>query len=167
MSFVFKSVNYSNLLKYSIYLLILLFVFSKELIVLNEEFLIILSFLAVFFGLQTALSSTIVSELEDRTLQIKKSFLSLYQNKQNFQQILISLLEKKINLSNSLKNYNNLLLVELKQIVDNRNVVYKELVHVYTEQLLITYLLKYNLELKNVYLTVLKDIQNENNISSI
>jgi len=157
---IFNNLTYKTVIKYSIYLLILNFIFSKEFLVLNEEFLIILSFLAVFYGLQQALSNVLATSLDDRNLQIKKQFLSLYNNKKNFQQILINLFEKKIALHDSLKNYQKLLDKALLEIVSNRNLVYAELVNVHVDQLLTSYILKYNLELKNVYVTTLKEIEN-------
>ena len=156
---IFNNLTYKTVIKYSVYLLILNFIFSKEFLVLNEEFLIILSFLAVFFGLQQALSNILATSLDDRNLQIKKQFLALYNNKKNFQQILINLFEKKIALNESLKNYQKLLDKSLLEIVSNRNLVYAELVNVHVDQLLTSYILKYNLELKNVYVTTLKDIE--------
>lgn len=159
MSSIYKFLTYSNIIKYSIYILIIFFIFSKEYLVLNEEFLIILSFFAVFGGLQQALSNLLTEELNDRTLQIKKQFLALYKNKEQFQQILITLLEKKIILADNLKSYQNLLDKSLLEMINNRNIIFNEVVNLYVEQLLTTYLLKYNLELKNIYLTTLAEIE--------
>jgi len=143
--------NFTTLIKYSIYFFIVLFIFSKEIVVINEEFLIILSFLAVFLGLQSALSSVLTTELNERNSQIKKQFLSLYVNKQNYQTILTTLLNNKINLLSNFKFYSNFLVTSLLTVVKNRNLIFLESVSIYTEQLLLTYILKYNLELKNLY----------------
>jgi hypothetical protein len=155
----FSNFNLKNIIIYSFYLVLALFIFSKEFIVINEEFLIILSFLAVFFSLKNVLSDLIKIELEDRNYQIKKQFIYLYDTKLNYQKILIVILEKKIELLNLILNYINLFENNIKSFILNRNLILKEFLNNYIEQFLSMYIIKFNYELKISYIDIINSIR--------
>lgn len=153
-------------LRYIVYFLLLIFVFSKEILVINEEFLIILSFLAVFFGLKNALSDVVITELTDRNNLIKKQFLSLYDNKKHFKNNLLNILNKKIVLERDFSNYSDTVTNNMEKLLVDRNIICNEILNIYTEQLLSTYLVKYNFELKNTYLEIINGLAVNSNITS-
>jgi Mitochondrial ATP synthase B chain precursor (ATP-synt_B) len=150
-----KSIFFNSLL------LLLLFIFSKEWIVINEEFIIGLSFLILFYLLQKFTSNLIVLELDNINEYILEQFISLYNFKIKIQKKILKLYKKKINFYKYLKRFTYRIEDQLEIISLRRSLIIKENYSNYTKFLLISFIIKYNYKLRFIYNNILFNINKE------
>ncbi len=139
----------------SIYFFIL-FIFSKEIIVINEEFIIGLSFLILFYLIQKFISNLISLELDSVTLQLFEQFNSIYVFKLTLQKKLLRLYNKKVKLYKFIKLVTCKIEDYLYFISLRRTLITKEAFSLYTNNLIITHLIKSNVKLRVIYNNILE-----------
>lgn len=86
-------------------LLIIITTFSKELIVINPEFVVIVGFLTIFFILKSLLFGPIVDSLQTYSQKIKSDYLMKINTEIFAFDRLIASVEAKMQYINDLENY--------------------------------------------------------------
>jgi hypothetical protein len=86
-------------------LLIILFTFSKELIVINAEFIVIVGFLTIFFILKSLLVKPIVENLEAYSQKIRDDYLLKINTGISTINLLLTSIEEKVQYTYDLEEY--------------------------------------------------------------
>jgi len=149
------------LIKFNIFYIIffsLLFIFSKEWIVVNEEFIVAVSFIVLFFFIYKFSSSIIVDELDSRNVNLLNMYRSLFQLKLYNQKKLLNLYNKKIKLFRSLRRINGKVEDVIYYISLNRNLITAELCTRHAKNLIVSFLVKRNFKLRMIYENYLNNI---------
>jgi hypothetical protein len=146
-------INFFLFLNITFFLLI--FIFSKEWLVVNEEFLIGLSFLILFYLLQKFASDLIKIELDSIYLNLYDQYKNLYKIKFNIQKKLLFIYNKKYKFYRYLKLVTYGVEDELEIIGLRRSLITKESHSIYLNTLLVNFIIKYNLKLRIIYNEIL------------
>lgn len=143
--------------------IIIIFLFSKEWIVINEEFIVAISFIVLFVLIYKFSSSMIMMELQNRGNEILNLLRSLYKLKLFNQKKLLNLYQRKIKLFKNLRRINGKAEDVIYYISLHRNLITKETITRHTKGLIIYFLIKRNFKLRKIHEKYLNNIKSKLN----
>jgi len=136
---------------YKVLIFLLLFIFSKEFVVINEEFIIAISFLILFYMIIKYGSDTIENEFDHLTYDLYDSYFSLIDIKYLYQKKLLSIYVKKTKLFRSLRRIIGKFEDEVYYITERKRKLSKESFNRYIKSLIISFIIKRNFKLRTIY----------------
>lgn len=132
-------------------LFVLLLFFSKEFLVINEEFIVAISFLVLFYFIMKYSSYLIESELDNRTLEIISSYKSLIEIKYINKKKLLIIYVKKTKLFRSLRRLIDKFDDEVYCISIRRKFLSLEIFNRSIKSIIVSFFIKRNFKLTNIY----------------